>query len=118
MSKIRPLGITVYGYLSIVMAIANLLVYFLSRNNLLAKAIIGTFNIFYVSIGIGLLSLKKWARKLFLILSWFFVSLLVFALLNFRLPFTSVSLISFGLLIYLFGIYYFTRKRVVTVFYS
>jgi len=112
MDNKRALGITIYAYLTIGMAVLSMLIYIPFARNLFARSIIIISNLFYICIGIGLLLLKKWARVSFLIVSWFFILLFLSILSKPGIPVPAIYFISSGFCIYLFGICYFTRGRI------
>ena len=112
MSHNRTLGITIYAYLTIAMAVLSMLIYVPFAHNLSSRSLIIISNILYICIGMGLLSLKRLARVSFLVISWIFICLFVLILLKVKIPVSANYFILTGLFIYLFGIYYFTRDRI------
>lgn len=112
MNNNRALGITIYAYLIIVMAVLSMLIYIPFTQSMFARGLMIISNIFYICIGIGLLSLKKWARVSFLVISWIFVFLFLLILFKAKIPVSATCFISFGFSVYLFGVYYFTKDKI------
>ena len=112
MNNKRALGITIYAYLIIIMAVLSMLIYIPFARNLFTRSLIVIANIFYIGIGLGLLLLKKWARASFLIMSWIFIALFLLILFKSKIPASAAYFIWSGLFIYLFSIRYFTRYKI------
>lgn len=112
MSNKRPLGISTYAYLTITMAVLNMLIYTPFARNISIRSLIIISNTFYISVGIGLLLLRKWARISLLTISWIFIFLFLLILFKSNLPISTAYFILFGLFIYLFGVFYFTRNKI------
>ncbi len=112
----RPWGISVYGCIVIVMACVNLLVYITFIHNNFARFLILSFNIVYILIGTGLLLLKEWARKSFLLASYFSIIACLLVLFYLRNFCSATYFLILAMAIYSFGIYFFSHKNIKYVF--
>ena len=112
MNNNRALGISIYAYLIITMAILSMLIYIPFARNTFTRSLIIISNILYIWVGVGLLLLKKWARVSFLAISWIFIFLFLLILINSKVSVSITYFISFGSFIYLYGVYYFTRNKI------